>query len=99
MDHRLQPVRIGAPAELSAYALTELSAPFTGDRSYTAPTSAARVNGAAADLDAIVLTDDSGGGYTYYQLRDLGRTLGFNVGWSAERGICIETDQPCSGSN
>ena len=78
---------------------TELSTPFSGDRTYTAPTSTTNVNGAAADLDAIVLTDDSGGGYTYYQLRDLGRTLGFNVGWSAEQGIYIETDQPYSESN
>ena len=75
---------------------TELSTPFSGDRTYTTPTSATNVNGAAADLDAIVLTDDSGGGYTYYQLRDLGRTLGFNVGWSAEQGIYIETDKPYS---
>ena len=78
---------------------TELSTPFSGDRTYTAPTSTTNVNGAAADLDAIVLTDDSGGGYTYYQLRDLGRTLGFNVGWSAEQGIYIETDKPYSESN
>ena len=78
---------------------TELSTPFTGDRTYTAPTSTTNIDGAAADLDAIVLTDDSGGGYTYYQLRDLGRTLGFNVGWSAEQGIYIETDQPYSESN
>ncbi len=45
-------------------------------------------------LAAFVLTDDKGGGYTYYQLRDLGRALGFDVGWSVDRGMFLETDQP-----
>ncbi len=26
-----------------------------------------------------------------YKLRDLGQALGFNVGWSAEKGVYIET--------
>lgn len=73
---------------------SEMKTPFTGDRAYTVPTAVTNIDGAAADLAAIYLTDDSGGGYTYYQLRDLGRALGFNVGWSAERGIFIETDKP-----
>ena len=45
-------------------------------------------------LTAFVLTDDEGGDHTYYQLRDLGKALGFNVGWSAERGVFIESDKP-----
>jgi len=73
---------------------SEMKTPFSGDRTYTIPTAQTNVNGAAADLAAISLTDDNGGGYTYYQLRDLGRALGFNVGWSGERGIYIETDKP-----
>lgn len=76
---------------------SEMSTPFSGDRSYTVPTAGTKVNGAAADLSAIVLRDDNGGGYTYYKLRDLGKALGFNVGWSAEQGIFLETDQPYAG--
>ncbi len=52
--------------------------------------------GTASDLTAIFLTDDGGGGYTYYQLQDLGRKLGFHVDWSVERGVFIETDKPYS---
>lgn len=44
-------------------------------------------------LDALLITDASGGGHTYFQLRHLGDALGFNVDWTAERGIFIETDQ------
>ncbi|MGN1001188.1 MAG: WG repeat-containing protein [Oscillospiraceae bacterium] len=73
---------------------SEMSTPFSGDRGYSIPSAATNINGAKADLAAIFLTDDSGGGYTYYQLRDLGKALGFNVGWSAERGIFIETGKP-----
>ena len=45
-----------------------------------------------------MLTDDSGGAYTYYKLRDLGKALGFNVDWSAEKGVFVETDKPYSGA-
>lgn len=76
----------------------ENSTPFSGERAYKIPTNPTNVNGAASDLQAIVLTDDNGGDYTYYQLRDLGRKLGFNVDWSAEKGVFIETDKPYSGT-
>lgn len=33
-------------------------------------------------------------GQPYYKLRDLGRALEFNVGWSAQRGVFLETDKP-----
>lgn len=75
---------------------SELSTPFTGERAYSVPTVPTKINGVASDLQAIYLTDDNGGGYTYYQLRDLGRKLGFNVSWSAEKGVFIETDKPYS---
>ena len=45
-------------------------------------------------LRALVLTDAQGGQATYYKLRDLGQAIGFNVGWSAEKGIFIETNKP-----
>ena len=67
--------------------------PYSGDRAYQKNSAVTNVNGAAADLQAFVLTDDNGGQSTYYKLRDLGRTLGFNVGWNA-KGVFIETDKP-----
>lgn len=76
---------------------TEGFSAFTTPWPYTVPASPTKVNGADSDLRAIVLTDKRGGGHTYYQLRDLGRALGFNVGWSAAKGVFIETDQPYTG--
>ena len=73
---------------------SEMSTPFSGDRAYEPAASETRINAAAANLEAIVLKDDQGGAYTYYKLRDLGKALGFNVGWSGERGIFVETDKP-----
>lgn len=73
---------------------SEMSIPFTGDRTYEYATAATNVNSVAADVDAILLKDNGGNGYTYYKLRDLGRVLGFNVGWSAEAGVYIESDRP-----
>ena len=71
---------------------------FTTPWPYTLPASPTKVNGADSGLQAIVLTDKKGGGHTYYQLRDLGRALGFNVGWSAEKGVFIESGKPYSGN-
>lgn len=73
---------------------SEMKTPFSGNRKYTVPAAVTKVNGQASSLTAITLTDDKGGGYTYYKLRDLGKELGFNVGWSAATGIFIETDKP-----
>lgn len=75
---------------------SEMKTPYSGDRAYKSADSATTVNGGAASLEAIVLTDDNGGAYTYYKLRDLGMALGFNVGWSAEKGVFVETDKPYS---
>ena len=75
---------------------SEMSTPFSGDRAYAPADAATVVNGSPAALDAIVLTDENGGAYTYYRLRDLGKALGFQVGWSAESGVSIETGQPYS---
>lgn len=73
---------------------SELKTPFSGDRAYQEAGTVTKVDGRDASLAAFMLLDDAGGGYTYYKLRDLGRAVGFNVGWSADRGIFVETDKP-----
>ena len=73
---------------------SENSTPFSGERSYKLPENPTNVNGAGSGLTAFVLTDDEGGDYTYYKLRDLGQALGFNVGYADGRGVYIETDKP-----
>ena len=70
---------------------SEMSTPFSGNRSYENATAPTNINGQTAALEAIMLKDDKGGAYTYYKLRDLGTSLGFRVDWSAEKGIFIET--------
>lgn len=70
---------------------SELSTPFSGRRIYETPELVTLVDGEAVSLETFTLTDDAGGGYTYYKLRDLGAALGFTVDWSAQRGITIET--------
>lgn len=57
---------------------------------YTEPTS---VDGRSVELEAIRIPFE-GKGYTYYKLRDLGAALGFNVGWTAQSGIFVNTQQP-----
>ena len=78
---------------------SEMTTPFSGDRAYKDNTAVTNIDGAAASLQGIVLTDDNGGGYTYFKLRDVGQALGFNVGWSSERGIFVETDKPYSDAD
>lgn len=73
---------------------TEMTTPFSGDRAYTGGVQALRIDGKDAAMTAITLTDDNGGGYNYFKLRDLGRALGFNVGYSNETGVFLETDKP-----
>ena len=73
---------------------SEMSTPFTGDRTYTKAASATKVNGTAVPFSAIYLTDSEHGGYTYYKLRDLGQVLGFDVSWDKDRGIYIDSGKP-----
>ncbi len=70
---------------------SEMSTPFSGDRAYSPAASATKVNGRQMPMDAILLQDDKGNGYTYYKLRDLGGALGFRVDWSADVGISVNT--------
>lgn len=76
---------------------SEFDTPFQGDRSYRAVYDDTMVDGVGRAIQAILLTDDSGGGYTYYKLRDLGRILDFNVSWSNDRGVYLETAEPYKG--
>lgn len=76
---------------------TEMTTPFSGDRAYTGGAQTVHVNGFAVDMTAITLVDDVGGGYTYFKVRDLGVALGFNVGYSSEQGVYIESNEPYTG--
>lgn len=71
---------------------------FTGDQAYTVSTSPVTVNGVTANLEAITLSDSTGG-YTYFKLRDLGEALGFNVSWDAQVGITIDPNTPYNANN
>lgn len=66
--------------------------PFTGDRRYEALRTSTDVDGEPRALAAISLTDEAGRGYTYYQLRDLGKALGFSVKWE-NNVVTVETDR------
>ncbi len=81
---------------MSAYEAngSEMTTPFAGDRAYTKATAPTKIYDQSVPLGAITLTDDNGGGYTYYKLRDLGQVLDFDVSWSAERGIYIDSGKP-----
>lgn len=77
---------------------SELIQNFSGNQPYTKNTSPVKVDGIAVNLDAITLTDTNGGGFTYFKLRDLGCTLGFNVSW-INGSIVINTNEPYSDAN
>ncbi len=74
---------------------TELSTPFSGNRTYQDGKNKTVVNGTAREIASIILYDDKGGGYTYYQLRDMGRNLGFNVSYISGQ-VVINTKEPYS---
>lgn len=76
----------------------EMSTPFAGaNKEYNRKNLTIIVNGSPVELDALSMKDDSGNGYTYFKLRDLGSALGFNVSWTAEKGVYIESDKPYVG--
>lgn len=77
----------------AAYAAngSEMSTPFSGNRAYKGGPQTVKINGKDTTLDAVVLTDDAGSGYTYFKLRDLGNALGFKVDWTAQQGVIVET--------
>lgn len=77
---------------------SEMSTPFSGDRPYGTGPSKLMVSGKVVDVEAILLKDDNGGGYTYFKLRDLGKALDFNVSW-LDGKVVINTDEPYSDAN
>lgn len=70
---------------------SEMQTPFSGERAFSYPTTDTKVAGQVVDLDAIVLTDDQGGGFTYYPLSLLGLALGFEGGIDVAEGLVIKT--------
>lgn len=66
---------------------------FVGPQPYRMGTNPISVNGKAATIQHIILTDANGGDTTYYRLRDLAAVMGtFTVGWDgATRTATITT--------
>lgn len=67
---------------------------YTGSQPYKVNTAAVTIDGQTASLDSFVISDSTGGGHTYFKLRDLGKALNFYVGWSKDQGISIDTGKP-----
>lgn len=82
----------------TAYDGTTDKAPFTTEMAYTEYTAPTFVDGKAVNLEAIQI-QYSGGGFTYYKLRDVAQALDFNVGWSADKGVYVETNKPYDPNN
>ncbi|MBQ5739961.1 MAG: InlB B-repeat-containing protein [Oscillospiraceae bacterium] len=70
---------------------TEGTSPFSGDQPYAKLGDSVLVGDAEKTLEGIVLTDATGGGHTYFKLRDLGAACGFTVDWDQAVGIIINT--------
>ena len=66
-----------------------MQTPFSGDRHYQKANAKTVIYGESIPFTAILLTDDQGGGYTYYKLRDLGNALGFTVDYDADSNTAI----------
>lgn len=72
---------------------SEMKTPYSGNQKYSLSEAVTNINNIPAPLEAIVINDNNGGSYTYYKLRDLGKSIGFYVGWSSEKGIYLETNK------
>ena len=69
----------------------DLEGPAKGGRSADPSNDAIYVNGEKITAEVYKIN-----GSNYFKLRDLGKALNFYVGWSAERGMYIETGKPYS---
>lgn len=78
---------------------SEMKPPFTESRVCIQSSVPVEVDGKQVELDSIVFPNPNGEAYTYFQLRDLGKFLGFNVGWSAKRGVYVETGRSYNPDN
>lgn len=74
---------------------SELKTPFSGDRAYRDGAGYAVFGSTRYSVSSIVLTDDNGGDYTYFKLRDLGYRLEFNVSYINGQ-VVINTNEPYS---
>lgn len=70
---------------------SEMNTPYSGNRACQSGYSYMLIDDQLFAVNAILLQDDQGGGYTYFKLRDLGYLLGFNVDWTPQRGVFVET--------
>lgn len=77
---------------------TEDAEPPT-DRTAVLNTQTVNISGTAVVLESLTITDNqTGDGYTYVKLRDLGQALNFNVCWNIPLSIIdIESTAPYSG--
>lgn len=92
VDWRNRAIYVSSGSAYTTKNGTELK-PISGtDGSYEWNTAPVLFDGVTKALEGIVLTDGDGGGHTFFKLRDLGEAIGFTVGWTAERGIFIETE-------
>ena len=78
----------GQPYELTG---TELTGAAASSQTAQASNDAIYVNGEKITAEVYKIN-----GSNYFKLRDLGKALNFYVGWSAERGMYIETSKPYS---
>ncbi len=68
---------------------SELKPYFEGDQKYRVSTTPVMCYGLPVIMDGLTLTDANGGDRNYYKLRDIGRIIGFDVSWDADRDIII----------
>lgn len=66
---------------------------FSGNRVYEPNPSQIYVDWAPVEMDAILIRDNFGNGYTYVKLRDLCEVLGIPVEWSERNGIELKLEE------
>ena len=84
-------ITTGRPYSPQGY---ELQAMPAGSAGADTSNDAVYINGSKVDLTAYKIN-----GANFYGIRDLGRALGFNVGWSQNRGMYIESNKPYSDAD
>ena len=90
-DKKAINITTGRPYSPQGY---ELQAMPAGSAGADTSNDAVYINGSKVDLTAYKIN-----GANFYGIRDLGRALGFNVGWSQDRGMFIESGKPYSDAD